>query len=667
MSISIPKVYPHGDEFGEVEQKLRIQLKCPSLVISEMLSIGLKPINVQFSNFVKAHRPTNIVDVFIPANQLQQSRSDVVTYGIKVHQRNGFTFRADGVDIELTNGYYEFIHIQVALGAVLNHQEKKLPLDKIKYIKTPPTIDALPEDYNSLRVADDRYCVFSPNQIKALHLIKFNYVEGVSNANPHVHECDMCHKHGASVYCYNDQRKFCEACDQQLHEQNDIMRDHKRVPLFEGLCEVQKCPEHPHLNVMYYCNQCHQAICLDCKVKGSHSHGEASKHKLLPIAQAYHETLFLSKKPDAIFVKREEEIQKGLIECERKLQEIQTNQQAVEDEIMRVAMKAIEDSRLQSCATANEVKSARLEYLRKLKELEEQKEILAVYRDEGDPVQFLQAASRKVSLQEEMKDNLDLPLPIKVKGDLIVYGRIEVGPPRGPSDQVADRGATETQSGTYSYTTAESSTLEPTDPKWKRLSRIAFKKQSKYDSLGIVLPFIPFKESRIIVDSTAAERLYLTLPFKSTPQPHLLYSTEIHSRNMRIMHKMIDEMGITCVIIKVDNQIFGGFAATKWVTDGIPKKDKNSSFLFQITKDAFIPFAGQSEDPYYICATQDSLQFGDGDIKLGGLQFEYCSSQLENSYGLGFVYGSQKSKEFMAGKHKFVPDMIEVWGFFQTE
>ena len=666
MSISVPKVSPFSEEFGYCEQKLRLQLDAPSLVITDMFNISLRPINVQFTNFVKSHQPANVMDVFIPTELIRQSKSDIVTQGLKIHQRNGFVFHQNCLIGNVEDKTYELLHLQVALGAVLNYQDKRAPLDKVKYIQTPPTVDCLPEGFHSLRVGENRYCVFSPNQIKALHILHVTFEHGVSDASPGAKICDMCHQHNASLYCYNDQKRFCEHCDHDIHSQNEILNDHKRVPLYDGLIEMQKCPEHPHLNVMYYCLKCHLPICLDCKVKGSHAHGEASKHKLIPIDQAYKEALFQYQTTDPIFVSRENAINRGLAECERKLDEIQANQQAVEDEIMRIAMKAIDDSRLQSAATANEVKSAQLEYLRKLEEYKKEREIVRLYKEEAEPVPFLQAVARKELLQEEMRDNLDLPLPLKVQGNLIVYGRVEVGPPKPAPPKEQDRDINQVTQ-TYTYSTTESSYLEPSDPKWTRLSKMAFRKQSKYDSLGIVLPFHPFTESRIVADATMAERLYLCLPFKGTPQPHLLFSTELHSRNIRTMHKMIDEMGITCVLVQVGEQKFGGFAATKWVPDGIPKKDKNSTFLFQLTKDAFIPYGGQSEDPCYICSTQDTLQFGDGDLKLAGLQFDHCSSQLENSFGLGFLYDSQKAKEFMAGRHHFSPDIVEVWGFFQTE
>ena len=75
--------------------------------------------------------------------------------------------------------------------------------------------------------------------------------------------------------------------------------------------------------------------------------------------------------------------------------------------------------------------------------------------------------------------------------------------------------------------------------------------------------------------------LYLTFPFKSTPIPQLLYSTERDGRSIRVMHKLIDNVGITAVIVRRGNLTFGGFAAAKWTNEGVAFGDGTSTFLFR--------------------------------------------------------------------------------------
>lgn len=676
MSLTIPKVSPFSEEFGYVEHQLRLQLNAPSLELVDLFDISLKPVNSQFNNFVKSHQPANVVDVFIPTVGIKQSKNDIVSHGIKVHPNDGFTFTADTVPLNQSNVLNEVFHLQVALGKIINYQDIKAGIDSVKYLTQTPTVSNLQEGYETLRVGDNRFVVFNPGQVRALHVCKFEYKEGFSDQEPCYHICDICGNHNATIYCEHDAKRLCTECDEKIHT-NDFAKDHKRSNLLESLPYIQKCPEHKNCNVMYYCQKCHCPVCMECKVKGSHAHGEASKHKLVPIDRAYTEAMNILKRPQPFFDDRQRKIDSALEEMDEKLQEIKMNQKTVEDEIMRIAMKAIEDSRIQNAKVANAVKSKQVELQRKKEELRRQKSMLEIYKAKGEPVPLLETVFRNMNLEKTLVD--DLPPKIEAEGNLIVYGRIEVSPPRieqakSSKQSVMQRGLNSPQQNpskpeySYTYTTEEQSTvLEPKDPHYTKLTKMAQRKQAKYDAQGISINFVPFNESRILKDGTLRNKLYMCFPFKGVPEPHVLYSSDTHGRSFRMMKKMIDNMGITCVLVRCGDKVFGGFAASKWTSDGVKKTDKSSSFLFSITRDAFIPYGGQSEQKFYTMGTEDKICWGDKDLVIAGDDFDKCYSEIENSYGIGFLYGSQKAKEFLAGKSRFVADQIEVWGFFTPE
>ena len=667
MSLAVPKVSRFGEDFGYVEHILRMQSGLPSIEIDNLFDISLKPINTQFDNFVKRHAPLDVVDIFVPVASVKQNQKDVIAHGIKVHPKDGFKFTTNSIQLE--EGENQLYHIQVALGAVLNHQDLKEPIDEVHYLHDSPTITNLQEGFSSLRVGDNTFVVFGQPQVRALHLVVATYTKGVDDRDPTNNVCEQCGD-VATLYCHNCNKKLCEKCSTAMHK-DQYMKEHKIEPLEKAITQIQKCPEHPDQNIQYYCMKCHKPVCMVCKVKGHHAHGEFAKHKLIPIEQAYKDGLKALKKSSPFFEQREKVIKKGIQEAEAKIDEIQENQKNIEEEIMRIAMKAIQEARLKSCAVANEVKSAQQEYIRKLDELKRQRDLLNNYRDHGEPLPFLQAAYRNLLIEETIIDHKDLPEPLTQKGNLIVYGRLDVQPPKIPESQAAksvkDRALPEEGQSTYSYTQTASTTLEERDPHFTRLEKMATRKLNKYTQQNVKYDFDPFAQSTIITDAVTRQRLYLSLPFRGVPEPHILYSSAENGLNIHTMHKLVDGMGITCVICKVGTQVFGGFAASKWDSTGKPKKDKASTFLFQINKDAFIPYGGQSEDPCYMVATPDTLSFGGLDLKLGGTSFDDCSSELENSFGIGLVYGSKKSKEFLAGKHKFALDAIEVWGFFSAD
>jgi hypothetical protein len=132
------------------------------------------------------------------------------------------------------------------------------------------------------------------------------------------------------------------------------------------------------------------------------------------------------------------------------------------------------------------------------------------------------------------------------------------------------------------------------------------------------------------------------------------------------MHEMIDGIGITTLLVRTGNFIFGGFAAAKWISNGRPFGERSSSFLFSVSRDAFVPYQPRVADACHLLATPDTITFGKYDLRLAG-NFDDCSSVIENSYGIGFEQGSEEAKTFLAGAPAFVADVVEVWGFFNAE
>lgn len=67
------------------------------------------------------------------------------------------------------------------------------------------------------------------------------------------------------------------------------MSQHVRVQLRDKPLDFGTCPDHPKRPIEFYCVTCHKAICINCKINGSHSGIEQSQHGVLDINQAYTE------------------------------------------------------------------------------------------------------------------------------------------------------------------------------------------------------------------------------------------------------------------------------------------------------------------------------------------------------------------------------------------
>jgi hypothetical protein len=108
--------------------------------------------------------------------------------------------------------------------------------------------------------------------------------------------------------------------------------------------------------------------------------------------------------------------------------------------------------------------------------------------------------------------------------------------------------------------------------------------------------------------------------------------------------------------------VFGGFASTKWCSDGKPVIHGKNSFLFSLTNDAVLPFQPHADDACHLFATPECFTIGRRDLVLAG-DFNVCSSELENSYTAGFEPGRKDAKTLLAGKPNFVADVVEFWAF----
>jgi len=756
MALQLVPLAQLSEDFGLIEYQLQLQLSAPRLKIDECFLLKNPHIEAQFMNFCKTMSPQNITDVFVPTSALQQPISDIASKGIKVNPKSGFKFRVGSFDIDRNQESIEVVKLTVALGNTLNFQAISSELSHCAFADDIPTNSNLRSGYHSLCISEDNdYVVFNSAQIKTCHLIRFSGGSELTEYETKGDICDNCNSAPATLWCINDQAKLCERCDLEIHSGSRIREKHKRVTLSEARAMMEFCPHHEDVRVEYYCTQCQTPVCIKCKMTGSHSKGDAASHVLIPIKEAYSEAVDAAQHEDPIFVRRKQAITDKLKMSDTRLRLILENAQNVEQEIMRIAKAAIEKSKILAGEKALVVRSSKRELERKLEELNNISRFISIQKSATGPLAFLRAFDRHSMIVANIQGNNDLPLDIKVDGDLGVYGNIEVAPasdgkpiarlpsqksftniqspvppqktqqsPRmsltldekpaipkkdpviqpkqnTPPSPIEEKQYSEPEEEILSSATFDDSPKKPITPpkpapviatfpsvqttptpqKKKPLEsksamkprpepislvEMARKKEQKNLSKGIDMKFQPFDGSSILLKPNQRYVLYLCFPFKAQPQTHLLFSTERDGRSIAKMHEMIDNIGITVVIVKKGDFIFGGFAAAKWNTDEKPFGSGSSSFMFSVSLDAYIPYNPRVNDACCLYATKDTLTFGKYDLILAD-NFDGCSAMIENSYGIGFEQGSTEAQTFLAGEPVFKADSVEVWGFFTID
>lgn len=719
MTVQLVPTPQYSEEYGRIEYELQLQLNAPKLTISECYDFGNPHVQSEFQKYCKTMSTQNIVDIFIATSDIHQLVSDISSNGIKVDPTYGFKFRVGSFEVDKSKEIIEVIRLQVALGVTLNHQKLAPDLKSGFFTQDLPLKSNLLPGYDSLCISDHHdFVVFNSRQIKTCNLIKFNGGKNLDPASDQECLCDLCNKEPATIWCINDSAKLCAKCDSSSHSINKILEKHKRINLTDARVMMEFCPTHHEEKAEYFCPICQAPVCIVCKMSGSHSKGKESSHPLLPLRIAYAEAIENSKKDDEELNRKIDILEEKMKNNEKKRQRILQNSADVEEEIMRLAATAIEKAKQLAGDKILLVNSSQTELMRKKNELLLNSRFLELQKNSVGPLAFLKAFNRHQKMSIELNKLDDIPPEVRTDADLCVFGSLDV---QATSNQPIITGLSDQQTlndnsvssnyvnnnnsnskielretsninnqsnkshrtynnqspGSISPVNSPSQNLEQRSnsriqnseiPEFSSLVEISRRKNQKLRKKGLELDFQPFQGSMIIKDQSLCTQLYLCFPFRNVPRTHLLFSTERDGRSITTMHQKIDEIGISTVLIKSksNNFIFGGFAAAKWNSKGIPFGDKSSTFLFSLSRDAFIPYRPQVNDACYLYATPDTLTFGKYDLVLAD-NFNKCSAVIENSYGIGLKQGSEEAKIFMAGEPEFVADIVEVWGFFTTE
>jgi hypothetical protein len=375
-------------------------------------------------------------------------------------------------------------------------------------------------------------------------------------------------------------------------------------------------------------------------------------------------------------------IKEQLAAAESELEDAAQNCQQLSAEIRAIADAALEKVARLSGEKLLQLRSARTELLRKQAELDAFSELVSLTRKRAGPVGFLRAAEREAAAANALAPCTDFPV-IASPGTLVLKGGLEVSevpPLRTPTrprtllprllrpgeiepqddEQKVSRGPPPSPDMNSSLM---ASSMHQGDDGVISLTALAQRKEERYRSRNLEINPAPFAGSSILTTPGQAQTLYLCFPFRCQPQTHLLFSSARHGRSIRKCHEMVDNVGITAVIIQTGDVILGGFAAAKWRSDGQPFGNGRNSFVFNLTRDALVPFRPRADDACHLFATPDCFCFGRRDLVLDG-DFDSCRSSLENAYSVGFEPGGEDANTFLAGKHEFVADVVEIWGFY---
>ncbi|CAK9117709.1 unnamed protein product [Durusdinium trenchii] len=150
-------------------------------------------------------------------------------------------------------------------------------------------------------VLHHEYMVRDPAQALPVYLVHFEF-------DPEMPEllnlplCDSCGLQAALVFCEADDAILCRPCDSRIHSANKL--------------------------------ECKMPVCQHCRKLGNHSAGEAKKHRLISLREAYQHALKASSATaHGILSERQRVESQQVADLDKKLVAVQESTQALEDGI----------------------------------------------------------------------------------------------------------------------------------------------------------------------------------------------------------------------------------------------------------------------------------------------------------------------------------------------
>jgi hypothetical protein len=463
----------HDEEYHRIAYQLQASL---SSITVKVLSVHAIASPQQDAAFEAKHTGFTVLDSWVDGRYLPEENSihNIIYHGgrFRITDPNkGAIFSVGSVQLEAEQAAaadaaatkrYEFLYCRVATGRSFVVDPEKVGERGIPsgydtmVINQPPTDDADPKQYFREYVVNDETLVHPAFVVN----FEFNLAADPMKTLPNCEACDL---NRAVVYCMQDNAKLCEVCDREMHSKSRIYQRHQRVALNEMQSTVglTMCKEHQTMPVQFFDPVTHEAVCIQCKMVGSHSHGENANHQLVPISDAYQSSMDDLERERQIVDERKQTIAAQATSIERRMGAVRENHEKCQVQMYEICQQAIhvlhDETQSKLCALLSD--EAELHRQREYYTWMDQ--FLNDQKSWVNPIEFLQQfKSHSAILAKAPSEIVDGA--INVRADLCVVGNLDIAvddanaaPPANPrAAQVSEaasmqpRGLPQPQTGT---------------------------------------------------------------------------------------------------------------------------------------------------------------------------------------------------------------------------
>lgn len=301
-----------------------------------------------------------------------------------------------------------------------NYETASLPglLEQIQSRKPGHGRDTLPDAFE--------YIVKDSSQILPTFIVIFEFDPESERRSRQKVSCENCERRLATVFCQSDAANLCDQCDAEMHTSKLASR-HARVPLEgSGAQTFSHCRIHPDKIVEFFCPSCSRPVCVHCKMVGHHATGEAARHKLITVAEAYKSVAESANATDPILDSRKLSIRNQQSAVEERAQQVIANAATIQSQLDELYRRAQSDLKALLKKKLNILRGDSVELERELVEINHLEAFLNYQKSGPNATQFILDWAHHQRLRSELHSFPFFRETIDVLPDIRVQGAIQV-------------------------------------------------------------------------------------------------------------------------------------------------------------------------------------------------------------------------------------------------
>lgn len=276
-----------------------------------------------------------------------------------------------------------------------------------------------PESFN--------YVIKDSSQILPTFVVVFEYDPEAERRSRQKVTCENCERRVATVFCQSDAANLCDQCDAEMHSSKLASR-HTRVPLEgNGAQTFSHCRIHPDKIVEFFCPSCSRPVCVHCKMVGHHSTGDAARHKLITIAEAFKSVAESANSVDPILESRKAAIHAQKESVDERAKQVIANADAIQSQLDEIYQRAQADLKALLKKKLNVLRGDVVELDRELAEIRQLEAFLEYQKSGPNATQFILDWSHHQRLRTELhsfpffRESIDVLPDIRVNGSIQVH------------------------------------------------------------------------------------------------------------------------------------------------------------------------------------------------------------------------------------------------------